>query len=104
MLLALHGLSDDYSHVSYKILGSTIVSSFTFTCSTLLCVPSKPINDITAFVEDSSALVSQHGECNGRYKLDKVHYKYEHCYKLGHKIVRCYALHGHPPRSDLTIN
>jgi len=68
------------------------------------CVPSKPINDITAFVEDSSALVSQHGECNGRYKLDKVHYKYEHYHKLGHKIVRCYALHGHPPRSDLTIN
>jgi len=36
MLLGLHGLSDDYSHVRDQILGSPIVSNFTSICSTLL--------------------------------------------------------------------
>ena len=60
MLLALHGLPDDYTHVRDQILGSPIVPNFTSICFTLLRVPSKhttdrPIN----FVDDSSALVSQ---------------------------------------------
>jgi len=36
MLLALHGLSDDYSHVRELILRSPVEPKFTSTCSTLL--------------------------------------------------------------------
>jgi len=39
MLLALHGLPDDYAHVRNQILGSPIVLNFTSTCSTLIYVP-----------------------------------------------------------------
>jgi len=58
MLLGLHGLPDDYSHVRDQILGSPIVPNFTSTCSTLLRVPGKHTTDITSHVDDSSALVS----------------------------------------------
>ena len=58
MILGLHGLPDDYSHVSDQILGSPIVPNFISTCSTLLCVPGKHTTDITSHVDDSSALVS----------------------------------------------
>jgi len=62
MLLGLHGLPDDYSHVRDQILGSPIVSNFTSTCSTLLRVSGKHTTDITSHVDDSSALVSQHSD------------------------------------------
>jgi len=42
VLLGLHGLPGDYSHVRDQILGSPIVHNFTFFCSTLLRVPGKP--------------------------------------------------------------
>jgi len=60
MLLGLHGLLDDYSHVRDQILGSPIVPDFTSTCSTLLRVLGKHTTDITSHVDDSSALISQH--------------------------------------------
>jgi len=58
MLLGLHGLPDDYSHVRDQILGSPIVPNFTSTCSTLLCVLGKHTTDIMSHVDESSALVS----------------------------------------------
>lgn len=64
MLLALHGLSDDYSHVRDQIFGSLIVPNFTSTCSILLRVPIKKINYIPATTDNSSALVFQQGEHN----------------------------------------
>ena len=53
MLLALHGLLDDYSHVRDWILGSPVVPNFTSICSTLLLVLVKPTTNIPAFVDDS---------------------------------------------------
>jgi len=50
MLLDLHGLSYDYFHFHDQILGSPILLNFISTCSTILCVPSKPIDDILAFI------------------------------------------------------
>jgi len=58
MLLGLHDLPNDYSHVRDQILRSPIMPNFTSTCSTLMCVPSKHTTDITPPVDDSSALVS----------------------------------------------
>lgn len=45
MVLALHGLLGKYFHVRDQILGSPVVPNLTSTCSILLHVPSKPIND-----------------------------------------------------------
>ena len=96
MLLGLHGLPDDYSHVHDQILGPPITPNFTSTCSTLLRVRGKHTTNITPHVDDSSALVSQHNECTRSYKSGKGCQKCDHCGKLGHKIDRCYALHGCP--------
>lgn len=57
MLLALHELSDDYSHVQDHVFRSPIVLYFTSTCSTLLRVPIKKINDILASANNSTTLV-----------------------------------------------
>ena len=57
MLLGLHGLPDDYSHICDQILGSPIVPKFTSTCSTILRVPGKHTTNITLHVDDSSTLV-----------------------------------------------
>ena len=46
MLLGLHGLPGDYSHVRDQTLGSPIVTNFTSTCSTFLRVPGKHTTDI----------------------------------------------------------
>ena len=99
MLLGLHGLSDDYSHVRDRILGSPIVPNFTSICSTLLRVLGKHTTDITSHVDDSSALVSQHNDRTCPHKSGKGRHKCDHCGKLGHKIDRCYALYGRPPKS-----
>ena len=96
MLLGLHGLPADYSHVRNQILGSPIVPNFTSTCSTLLRVPGKHTIDITSHVDDSSALVSQHNDRTRSHKSCKGRHKCDHCGKLGHKIDRCYPLHGRP--------
>jgi len=61
MLLALHGLSDEYAHVRDQILGSPIVSNFTSTSSALLHVPRKQVIDIPAHADDSLVLGSQWG-------------------------------------------
>jgi len=55
MLLALHGLPNDYSHVCDHILGSQVVPNFT---STLLRVLGKPNTDIPFLTDDSFAFVS----------------------------------------------
>jgi len=55
MLLALHGLPNDYSHVCDHILGSQVVPNFT---STLLRVLGKPTTDIPFLTDDSFAFVS----------------------------------------------
>jgi len=34
----------------------------------------------------------------------KGRHKCDHCDKFGHKIDRCYVLHGHPPRSAAVIH
>jgi len=99
MLLGLHGLPDDYSHVHDQILGSSIESNLTSTCSTLLRVPCKHTTNITPHVDDSSVLVSQHNDCTRPHKSGKGRHKCDHCGKLGHKIDRCYILHGRPPKS-----
>jgi len=99
MLLGLHGLPNDYYHVRDLILGSPIVPNFTYTCSTLLRVPGKHTTDITSHVDDSSALVSQHNDRPRPHKPGKGRHKCDHCGKLGHKIDRCYSLHGRPPKS-----
>ena len=96
MLLGLHGLPDDYFHVRHQILGSLITPNFTSTCSTLLRMLGKHTIDITPHVDDFSTLVSQHNNCTRHHKSDKGHHKCDHCGKLGHKIDRCYPLHGHP--------
>jgi len=60
MLLALQGLPDDYTHVREQILGSPIMPNFTYTCCTILRVPSKHTTNIPInLVDDSSTLVSQ---------------------------------------------
>jgi len=46
MLLALHGLPNNYAHVHDEILGSLIVPNFTSTCFTLLRVLGKYTTDI----------------------------------------------------------
>jgi len=99
MLLDLHGVPDDYSHVRDQVLGPPITPNFTSTCSTLLRVSSKHTTGIMPHVDDSSALVSQHNDCTRSYKPGKGCQKCDHCGKLGHKIDRCYALHGCPPKS-----
>jgi len=90
---------DDYSHVRDQILGSPNVPNFTSTCSTLLRVPGKHTTIITSHVDDSYALVSQHNDRTRPHKSGKGRHKCDHYGKLGHKINRCYALHGCPPKS-----
>jgi len=51
------------------------------------------------FADDSSTLTSQRDDCNRSRKPGKGRPKCDHCAKLGHKIDRCYALHGYPPCS-----
>jgi len=58
MLLGLHGLHDDYSHVRDQILKSCVVPNFTSICSTLLHVLGKHIIDIPLPVDDFYALIS----------------------------------------------
>jgi len=99
MLLCLHGLPNDYSHVRDQILGS-LAPNFTSTCSTLLHVSDKhTTTDIPPFVDDSSTLVSHHNDRTRPHKpTGRVCHKCDHCGKLGHKIDKCYILHGRPPR------
>jgi len=103
MLLGLHGLFYDYSHVRDQILGSPIMPNFTSTCSTFLRVSGKHITDITPYVDNSSTLVSRHNDHTRPHKSSKGHQKCDHCGKLGHKIDRCYALHGRPPKSIVVV-
>jgi len=98
MLLALYGLPDDYSPVRDQILGSPIVPTLTSTSSTLMRVPDKSHIDISTSGDDSSALVSQRDDRTRSRKPNKGRHKYDHCGKLGHKIDRCYALHGRPSK------
>ena len=103
MLLGLDGLPDDYSHVRDQILGSRVVPNFTSTCSTFLRVPGIHITDIPLSVDDSSALIYQRYDCTRPSKPGKGRHKCDHCGKLGHKIDRCYALHGRPPKSVAVV-
>ena len=98
-VLTLHGLADKYSHVRDQILNSPVTPNFTSTCSILLRVSCKPFNDTPIFANDSSVLASEHYDHNHSRKPKKWRHKCDHCGKLGHKIDRCYALHGRSPRS-----
>jgi len=92
MLLAIHGLPDDYTHVRHQILDFLMI--IVLSCSILLRVPGKHTTDIPInHVDDSSALVSQGDDHTFPCKMGKGHHKCDHCGKLGHKIDRCYALH-----------
>ena len=103
--LKSQGYVDHHTHPNVaenygdQILGSPIVPNFTSTCSTLLRVLGKHTTDITSRVDDSSALVSQHNDRTRPHKSGKGRHKCDHCGKLCHKIDRCYALHGRPPKS-----
>jgi len=101
--LTLHEHVDEYSHVCDQILGSLIIPNFTSTCSTLLHVPCKPLNDPSVFADDSSTFTSQHDNSNHSLQPGKGHHKCDHCGKLGHKIERCYALHGRSLRSVVVV-
>jgi len=96
--LTLYRLADKYSHVRDQILGSPVIQNFTSTCSTLLRVPCKPINDPPISFDDPSTLASQRDDRNRSHKLGKGRPKCDHCGRLGHKIDKCYALHGYPPQ------
>ncbi|XP_022638981.1 uncharacterized protein LOC111242044 [Vigna radiata var. radiata] len=104
MLLALYGLSDDSSHVRVQILGSPVIPNFSSTCSGLLRIPSKPIIETSPHIDDSSVMVAQHDDKSRSRKPGKGRPKCDHCGKLGHRIDRCYALHGRPPRSAAMAN
>jgi len=103
MLLALYELPDDYSPVRDQILGSLVVPTLTSTSSTLMRVLDKSHIDISTSGDDSSALVSQHDDRTRSRKPNKGRYKCDHCGKLGHKIDRCYALHGHHPKTIAVV-
>ena len=66
-------------------------------------MPCKPLNYTPIFTNDSSTLASQHDDCDCSCKPGNRHPKCDHYGKLGHKIDKCYALHGHPPRSDVIV-
>jgi len=87
MLLGLHGLPDDYSHVRDQILGSPIVPNFTSTCSTLLRVSGKHTTELTSHVYDFSALVFQHNDRTRPHKPSKGRHKCDHCGKLATKLT-----------------
>jgi len=95
-VIGFRWILDDYSHVHDQILQSLIVSNFTSTCSTLLHVPSKPTTNTHASIDELSTLISQHDDNSYPCKPGKECQKCKHYYKLGHKIVKCYALHGSP--------
>ena len=101
MLLASHGLSDEYSHVHEQIFGSPVVPNFTTTSSALLRVLRKQVIDTTTCADDSLVLASSRDDRNRSRKLRP---KCDHCGKLGHKIDKCYALHGRPPRSAAVVH
>ena len=103
MLLALYGLLDDYSPICDQILGSPVVPTLTYTSSTLIRVPDKSHIDISTSGDDSSALVSQRDDRTRSQKPNKGRHKCDHCGKLVHKIDRCYALHGHPPKTVAVV-
>ena len=103
MLEGLHGLADKYSHIRDQILGSPIVPTLNSTCSTLLRVPNQPNTDTPASVDDSSTLASHRDDHTCPCKQGKKRPKCEHCGKPGHKIDKCYALHGRPPRSIAVV-
>jgi len=103
MLLALYGLPDDYFPVRDQILGSPVVPTLTSTCSTLMRVSSKSHIDISTPGDDSSPLVSQRDDRTRSRKPSKGRHKCDHCGKLGHKIDRCYALHGRPPKTNVVV-
>jgi len=71
--LAIHGLPDDYSHICDQILGSLVVPTFNFTCSTLLRVPGKSTIEIPSSVtfNDSFASISWRVDHNHTCNLDK---------------------------------
>jgi len=66
-------------------------------------VPDKSHIDISTPSNDSSALVSQRDDCTRSRKLSKGRHKCDRCGKLGHKIDRCYALHGRPPKTAAVV-
>ncbi|WVY93382.1 hypothetical protein V8G54_032470 [Vigna mungo] len=104
MLLALYGLSDDSSHVRDQILGSPVIPNFTSTCSALLRIPSKPVIETSPHSDDSSVMATQRDDKSRSRKPGKGRPKCDHCGKPGHRIDRCYAFHGRPPRSVAMAN
>ncbi|XP_022632631.1 uncharacterized protein LOC111240898 [Vigna radiata var. radiata] len=104
MLLALYGLFDDSSHVRDQILGSPVIPNFTSTCSALLRILSKPMIETSPHIDDSSVMAAQRDDRSQSRKPSRGRPKCDHCGKLGHRIDRCYALHGCPPRSVAMAN
>ena len=96
MLLALHGLFDEYSHVHDQILGSPVVPNFTATSSALLRVPRKQVIDTSTCADDSSVLTSQQDDRNRSRKPGKGRPKCDHCGKL--------VVHSDPPPRSTTVD
>ena len=82
--------------------------NFTATSSALLRVPRKQIIDTSTCAstcaDDSSVLVSQWDDRNRSRNPRKGRPKCDYCGKLGHKIDKCCALHGRPPRSAAVVH
>jgi len=67
-------------------------------------MPRRQVIDTSTCVDDSSVLASQRDDRNRFRKPGKGRPKCDHCGKLGHKIDKCYALHGRPPRSAAVVH
>ncbi|RVW83661.1 hypothetical protein CK203_039346 [Vitis vinifera] len=100
MVLTLIGLRPDLETVRDQILGSSSIPSLDDVFARLLRISSTQTlpSDNTS---DSSVLVSQTssrgGRSGNRGRGQRLHFTY--CNKLGHTRVRCYQLHGRPPRT-----
>ncbi|XP_073224955.1 uncharacterized protein [Cicer arietinum] len=108
MLLALYGLSQEYSATHDQILGSVTVPDMS-TTSTILCrVPTKhPVEPcITSAPDDIIALVSlglNQSRSHGGPSNSKSCPKCELCNRLRHTIDCCWKLHGmHLPSINAT--
>ena len=62
-------------------------------------MPCQPSADPPVRANDSFALVSHCDDRQRSRKPEKGRHKCDHCGKFGHRMDRCYALHGRPPRS-----
>jgi len=99
MLLALYGLPPEYSSIRDQILASVDVPDMDIATSILHRVPAKYSTEPsgTPSPGDTAALGSlSNNQNHSRGGSSKSRAKCEHCNRFGHKIDRCWKLHGKP--------